>query len=88
MRTTVSRVHDAPARRKHKLIHHPCSLDDPRRRKGHDMKDMEQQMDAQEAALAIYLEQNDTDQLTDILVAALDDALRLMQEDFFRETLH
>lgn len=52
------------------------------------MKDMEQQMDAQEAALAIYLEQNDTDQLTDILVAALDDALRLMQEDFFRETLH
>ncbi len=52
------------------------------------MTDMEQQMDTQEAALALYLEENDGDRLTDILVAALDDALRLMREDIGRETLH
>lgn len=52
------------------------------------MNDMDQQRDAQEAALALYLEENDADQLMDILVAALDDALRLMQEDVYRDTLH
>ena len=52
------------------------------------MTDLEQHMDSQEATLALYLEENDGDRLTDILVAALDDALRLMQEDAGRETLH
>jgi hypothetical protein len=56
---------------------------------GHDMNDMENQtMDSQEAAIALFLENNDPDQLTDILVAALDDALRLLQEDAARDTLH
>ena len=52
------------------------------------MTDLEHQMESQEAALALYLEENDGDRLTDILVAALDDALRLLQEDAARETLH
>ncbi len=56
---------------------------------GHDMNDMENQtMDSQDAALALFLEDNDPDRLTDILVAALDDALRLLQEDAARDTLH
>lgn len=53
------------------------------------MNDMENQtMDGQDAALALFLEHNDPDQLTDILVAALDDALRLLQEDVARDTIH
>lgn len=56
---------------------------------GHDMNDMENSMmDNQDVALALFLEHNDADQLTDILVAALDDALRLLQEDVARDTLH
>ncbi len=45
-------------------------------------------IDAQDSAIALFLEENDADQLTDILVAALDDALRLLQEDVARDTLH
>ncbi|MGF9691333.1 MULTISPECIES: hypothetical protein [unclassified Rhizobium] len=52
------------------------------------MNDMDTQMDLQDSAIALFLEDNDADQLTDILVQALDDALRLLQEDVARETLH
>jgi hypothetical protein len=54
----------------------------------YDMNDMENQMDLQESAIALFLEKNDPDQLIDILVSALDDALRLLQEDVARETIH
>lgn len=52
------------------------------------MNDMENHMELQESAIALFLEENNPDQLTDILVAALDDALRLLQEDLTRDTLH
>ncbi len=52
------------------------------------MNETETQMDLQDAALALFLEANDPDQITDILVAALDDALRLMYEDLAGDTVH
>ncbi|MBT9370103.1 hypothetical protein [Rhizobium sp. CSW-27] len=53
-----------------------------------NMNEMDGQMELQDAAIALFLEENDLDQITDILVAALDDALRLMFEDIAQDTVH
>ena len=41
-----------------------------------------------ETALALFLQDNDADQLTDILVAALNDALRILGDEIRFDTLH
>lgn len=38
--------------------------------------------------LALYLQENDGDELTDILVSALEDAFRLLSEEIASETFH
>lgn len=58
------------------------------RERGMNMNEMNGQMELQDAAIALFLEENDLDQITDILVAALDDALRLMFEDIAQDTVH
>ena len=44
--------------------------------------------DPQDAALALYLQQNDGNELTDLLVAALDEAFRILEDEAPAETLH
>jgi DNA-binding protein YbaB len=41
-----------------------------------------------DSAIALFLQDNDPDQLTDILVAALDEAFRIMEQDIRTETFH
>ena len=41
-----------------------------------------------EQTLALFLQDNDIDKLTDVLVAALYDAFRILEEDSSAETLH
>ncbi|WP_082910030.1 hypothetical protein [Sinorhizobium glycinis] len=44
--------------------------------------------DPQDASLALYLMDNNGDELTDILVAALEDAFRILREDCASQTMH
>jgi DNA-binding protein YbaB len=39
-------------------------------------------------AIALFLQENDADRLTDILVEALNDALRILADELSPETLH
>ncbi|HXV28818.1 MAG TPA: hypothetical protein VD840_00655 [Sinorhizobium sp.] len=48
--------------------------------------DVEHYNDLQDATIALYLMNNDGDELTDLLVAALEDAFRILGEDF--QTMH
>ncbi|WP_202615387.1 hypothetical protein [Rhizobium deserti] len=41
-----------------------------------------------EQAIAQFLHENDVDKLTDVLVQALYEALRIMEGDFTAETFH
>ncbi|APG92782.1 hypothetical protein [Sinorhizobium americanum] len=49
---------------------------------------VEHYSDPQDASLALYLIENDGDELTDILVAALEDAFRILREDWSSQTMH
>ena len=44
--------------------------------------------DPQDASLALYLMDNNGDELTDVLVAALEDAFRILREDWASQTMH
>lgn len=70
------------------LVSRPTAGMDTVRKRGMNMNEMDGQMELQDAAIALFLEENDLDQITDILVAALDDALRLMFEDIAQDTVH
>jgi len=48
--------------------------------------DVEHYSDPQAAMIAQFLMHNDGDELTDILVAALEDAFRILDEEF--QTIH
>jgi len=48
--------------------------------------DVEHFSDPQDAMIAQFLMHNDGDELTDILVAALEDAFRILGEEF--QTIH
>lgn len=48
--------------------------------------DVEHYSDPQHAMIAQFLMSNDGDDLTDILVAALEDAFRVLSDDF--QTMH
>lgn len=41
-----------------------------------------------DSAIALFLQDGDLDQLTDILVAALDEAFRIMENDIRNDTMH
>jgi len=41
-----------------------------------------------DSAIALFLQDNDPDQLTDLLVAALDEAFRILEQDIRTETFH
>ncbi len=49
---------------------------------------VEHYSDPQDASVALYLMDNDGDELTDILVAALEDAFRILGEDWASHTMH
>ena len=49
---------------------------------------VEHYIDPQDTSLALYLMENDGDELTDILVAALEDAFRILGEDWPSQTMH
>ena len=49
---------------------------------------VEHYCDPQDATVALYLMDNDGDELTDILVAALEDAFRILGEDWVPQTMH
>lgn len=50
--------------------------------------DVQHHSDPQDAALALLLANNRGDELTDILVAALEDAFRILDEDWASEAVH
>lgn len=50
--------------------------------------DVEPYRDPQDAAVALFLLNNDGDELTDVLVAALEDALRILDEEWPSRTMH
>ncbi|WFU47295.1 hypothetical protein [Sinorhizobium terangae] len=50
--------------------------------------DVQHYSDPQDAALALLLANNRGDELTDILVAALEDAFRILDEDGASEAVH
>ncbi|WEX77241.1 hypothetical protein PYH37_005631 [Sinorhizobium numidicum] len=50
--------------------------------------DVEHYSDPQDSAVALFLMHNDGDELTDILVAALEDALRILGDDATFPTKH
>ena len=57
--------------------------------KGNNMSDeIEPIGEINETALALFLQDNDADQLTDILVAALNDALRILGDEIHVDTVH
>ncbi|ACP26929.1 hypothetical protein NGR_c31960 [Sinorhizobium fredii NGR234] len=49
---------------------------------------VEHYSDPQDASIALYLMDNDGDELTDLLVAALEDAFRILGEDWASQTMH
>ncbi|ABR61814.1 hypothetical protein GOC91_07370 [Sinorhizobium medicae] len=50
--------------------------------------DVERHSDPQEAAVALYLMNNDGGELTDVLVAALEDAFRILKEEWSSASVH
>ncbi|MDK1490857.1 hypothetical protein QN219_12375 [Sinorhizobium sp. 7-81] len=50
--------------------------------------DIEHYSDPEDATVALFLMNNDGDELTDILVAALEDAFRILDEDWMSQTMH
>ena len=50
--------------------------------------DLERYSDPDNATVALYLLENDADELTDILVAALDEAFRILDGDAGSQTVH
>ncbi|MBN9054740.1 hypothetical protein JQ506_13620 [Shinella sp. PSBB067] len=50
--------------------------------------DLERYSDPDNTTVALFLLENDSDELTDILVAALDEAFRILDEEFSPATVH
>lgn len=50
--------------------------------------DVEHYRDPTDSMVALYLMNNDGDELTDILVAALEDAFRILHDEVAGETMH
>lgn len=50
--------------------------------------DVERFLETQDEALSLAFLENKSDELTDILVAALEDALQILSEDFGPLTVH
>lgn len=50
--------------------------------------DLERYSDPDNATVALFLLENDADELTDILVAALDEAFRILDDEASSTTLH
>lgn len=50
--------------------------------------DLECYSDPDNATVALFLLENDADELTDILVAALDEAFRILEDDASPATFH
>ncbi|MBP1887723.1 hypothetical protein [Sinorhizobium mexicanum] len=50
--------------------------------------DVQHYSDPQDAALALILANNRGDELTDILVAALEDAFRILDEEWVSQAMH
>jgi hypothetical protein len=60
-----------------------------RRRKDDSMSDdVERYSDPQDATVALYLMNNDGSELTDVLVAALEDAFRILKEEWSSRSMH
>jgi hypothetical protein len=60
-----------------------------RRRKDDSMSDdVERYGDPQDATVALYLMNNDGGELTDVLVAALEDAFRILNEEWSSRSMH
>ena len=51
-------------------------------------KEIERYSDPDNAAVALFLLENDSDELTDILVAALDEAFRILDDEASSTTFH
>jgi hypothetical protein len=57
--------------------------------KDNDMSnDLERYSDPDNATVALFLLENDADELTDILVAALDEAFRILDDEASPATFH
>ncbi|MDP9631863.1 UNVERIFIED_ORG: phosphorylcholine metabolism protein LicD [Ensifer adhaerens] len=50
--------------------------------------DIEHYTDPQDSAVALYLTNNDGEELTNVLVAALEDAFRILRDEVSGETMH
>ena len=50
--------------------------------------DLERYSDLDNATVALFLLENDADELTDILVAALDEAFRILDDEASAATVH
>jgi hypothetical protein len=60
-----------------------------RRRKDDSMSDdFERYSDPQDATVALYLMNNDGGELTDVLVAALEAAFRILKEEWPSRSMH
>lgn len=51
-------------------------------------RDLNPPIHISEETLAIFLESNEVDALTDILVQSLEDALRILRDEINGETIH
>ena len=68
---------------------HLNGRDVTRRMKDNDMSnDIEHYRDPSDKMVALYLANNDGDELTDALVAALEDAFRILRDEISGETMH
>ncbi|WP_167590803.1 MULTISPECIES: hypothetical protein [unclassified Ensifer] len=50
--------------------------------------DVEHYADPQDKAVALFLMNNDGEELTNVLVAALEDAFRILRDEISGETMH
>ncbi|WP_457581599.1 hypothetical protein [Ensifer canadensis] len=50
--------------------------------------DIEHYTDPQDKAVALFLTHNDGEELTNVLVAALEDAFRILRDEVSGETMH
>lgn len=50
--------------------------------------DVERYSDPDNATVALFLLENEADELTDILVAALNEAFRILEDEFSPATVH
>lgn len=50
--------------------------------------DVEHYSDPKDATVALFLTNNDGDELTNVLVAALEDAFRILRDEVAGETMH